>query len=524
MPDTTSVVAVKLRYNPKAYWFDPALGEYHVGDHVLVDTERSREVGLVSAVGIQLTKQQLKGLSSPLKPVIRVLDEKDFDHLDGLDAKSREAMPVFRELVSKSQLEIKPVAVEYLFAGDKAVFYFSSDERVDFRDLVRDLANHLHVRVELRQIGVRDEARIFGGLAHCGEELCCARMGSEFEPVSIRMAKEQDLPLNPAKISGACGRLMCCLRYEFEVYKDFKLRAPKRSALIDTPLGEAKVVDHDTPREAVTMRLGDGKTFTVPLKDFESAPCGKDGESGRPCCISRQAMECTANATILLALSALDREAGHFEDATADVNAPSLDTRKPRRGKNTAANKAARASAGKAQTDDGGVGSEKRSGSGRKSRSGQRGQQRGQQQRGQDESLGSVADTRRARRKSSGGQVDADGQAASATGRHLRPGRRSSGLRQGDTAEVARQSGKGSGQRRDKRQTLADPKEHGSGSGRSGGNRQDNKVAASAAGVGSGDQRRSNSSQSRSLDQADGRMPGGVTRRRRRRSSEGSGE
>ncbi len=136
-------------------------------------------------------------------------------------------MPVVRELVNEYKLDMKPIDVEYLFGGDKVVFYFVAEERIDFRDLVKDLASRFKARIDMRQVGVRDEARMVGGLGHCGEQLCCVRFGGEFQPVSIRMAKEQDLPLNPLKISGLCGRLMCCLRYEYEAYKDFKSRAPE---------------------------------------------------------------------------------------------------------------------------------------------------------------------------------------------------------------------------------------------------------------------------------------------------------
>ena len=301
-----TVVAVRLRYNPKAFWFDPALSTYEAGDHVLVDTERGREVGLVVDGALEVTEKQIKELKTPLKPVIRVLSEHDFDIIDELDAKGKEAMPIFRELIEKHKLDMKPVSVEFLFTGDKAVFYFSNDERIDFRDLVRDLASHFRIRVDMRQIGVRDEARILGGLAHCGEELCCARLGGEFQPVSIRIAKEQDLPLNPSKISGACGRLMCCLRYEFEAYRDFKTRAPKRGALIETPIGQAKVIDFDTPREIIMMRLEDGKQLSIPLSEFN---CTVD-ESGKkhPCSVSKEAIHRCASSGILLALAALEQE------------------------------------------------------------------------------------------------------------------------------------------------------------------------------------------------------------------------
>jgi cell fate regulator YaaT (PSP1 superfamily) len=311
MSESRTVVAVKLRYNPKIFWFDPALSTYEAGDHVLVDTERGREIGLVVDPVVEVTSKQIKALKSPLKPVVRALSKGDFERVDELDEKGRAAMPVFRELIEKHNLDVKPVSVEFLFTGDKAVFYFSNDERVDFRDLVRDLAAHFHIRVDMRQIGVRDEARILGGLAHCGEELCCARLGGEFQPVSIRMAKEQDLPLNPAKISGACGRLMCCLRYEFEAYRDFKNRAPKKGALIETPIGKAKVVDLDTPREIITMRLEDGKLLSVPLGEFD---CAQD-ENGamRPCCVSRDAIDRCASSSILMALSALEQELAQTE-------------------------------------------------------------------------------------------------------------------------------------------------------------------------------------------------------------------
>ena len=335
MTDTTPVVAVKLRYSARAYWFDPVLGEYAVGDLVLVDTERGREVGRVSATDIAASPAQIEALSVPLKPIIRLLDEQDRTQQERMIEKSAIALPLFRELIEKSGLEMKAVAVEYLFTGDKAVFYFASESRVDFRELVREMAAQLHIRVELRQIGVRDEARMLGGIAHCGEKLCCARMGGDFQPVSIRMAKEQDLPLNPEKISGACGRLMCCLRYEFETYKEFKNRAPKRGTEITTPLGIALVTDYDTPRETISMQLEDGKTLAIALKDFDQQ-VGENGEHRRLNSLGREALERSANNTTLLALSTLDRDGlvdelvpGEGGGSVAGSVAP--DTRRQRR-------------------------------------------------------------------------------------------------------------------------------------------------------------------------------------------------
>jgi cell fate regulator YaaT (PSP1 superfamily) len=195
-------------------------------------------------------------------------------------------VPVFRELIGKHGLDMKPVDVEFLFDGGKIVFYFSAEERVDFRDLVRDLASRFKARIDMRQVGVRDEARMVGGIGHCGQMLCCVRFAGDFQPVSIRMAKEQDLPLNPLKISGLCGRLMCCLRYEYDAYKDFKSRAPKRGAMIETPVGDAKVVELNTPLETATLRMPDGKDVRVPVARMECK-----GDSKRPCMCCREVLE-----------------------------------------------------------------------------------------------------------------------------------------------------------------------------------------------------------------------------------------
>jgi cell fate regulator YaaT (PSP1 superfamily) len=208
-----------------------------------------------------------------------------------LEGKEREAMPMFRSLVEKHGLDMKPIDVEYVFDGDKILFYFAAEERVDFRELVKELASSFHARIDMRQVGVRDEARMVGGIGHCGQVLCCARLSGDFQPVSIRMAKEQDLPLNPLKISGVCGRLMCCLRYEFDAYKDYKSRAPKRGAMIETPGGPAKVTSHNTPRETVTMRLEDGSSVTVPLASMH---CCKG--TGCPCSVGQEAMDEAASA------------------------------------------------------------------------------------------------------------------------------------------------------------------------------------------------------------------------------------
>lgn len=283
------VAVVRLRYVSKDYWFNPAGIACEEGDHVLVETARGREIGLVVEDIREVADKEVK---QPLKPVLRIATEKDLEQADAMNRKGEEAMPVFRELIEKHGLEMKPVRVEFMFTGDFATFYFAADDRVDFRALVRDLAAIFKIRVDMRQIGVRDEARMLGGLGHCGEELCCCRLGGDFQPVSIRMAKEQDLPLNPSKISGLCGRLMCCLRYEFEAYKDFKGRAPKKNAIIDTPMGLAKVVEFDTPREQLRLRMEDGSSLVVPLSSMDTGDKKpKEGEKLRPCHIGPEAFD-----------------------------------------------------------------------------------------------------------------------------------------------------------------------------------------------------------------------------------------
>jgi cell fate regulator YaaT (PSP1 superfamily) len=313
-----TVVGVKLRYAPKTLWFDPMDTTPAEGDSVIVETERGTEIGLVAQAAHEVEESELP---APLKPILRVATEEDHAHAEELEALEREAMPIFRELVHNYDLEMKPIDVEYLFDGDKIVFYFVAEERVDFRELVKELAGKFHARIDMRQVGVRDEARMIGGLGHCGEQLCCVRFGGEFQPVSIRMAKEQDLPLNPLKISGLCGRLMCCLRYEFEAYKDYKQRAPKKGAIVETPLGLAKVSELNTPHETVGMRLEDGKRFTVALKDMG---CCKGGDC--PCSVSREVLEEAGGTGMALAFAALDRE---NEPAPAPAPAP---TRTRRRG------------------------------------------------------------------------------------------------------------------------------------------------------------------------------------------------
>ncbi|MBO7673748.1 MAG: hypothetical protein J6S63_01910 [Atopobiaceae bacterium] len=345
----TSVVPVKFAYAVRDLWFDQARSEAQEGDHVICSTERGTEIGLVTAPARQVGDEELghKIGNATLKPVLRIATDADLAHADMLARKGDEAFPVFRELVGASELDMKPVGVEYLFGGEKVVCYFAAEERVDFRQLVRDLSKELHQRIDMRQIGVREEAAVVGGFGHCGQELCCARFGLAFEPVSIRMAKEQDLPLTSNKISGACGRLMCCLRYEFEAYRDFKGRAPKRNAVIDTPLGKAKVVEYDTPKEQLALRLENGKVIRIPLAEMvaSEAAVKKSEDLHCPCrpdTVVRASLDRLNSPDVQMALAELDRKNGvvpeeAFEEADIFVESKPRKRRNRRRGSTQAA-------------------------------------------------------------------------------------------------------------------------------------------------------------------------------------------
>jgi cell fate regulator YaaT (PSP1 superfamily) len=269
-----TVVGVKLRYAGKVLWFDPAGSEPVEGNFVIVQTERGQEYGEVMTAPREVDPAELP---AELKPVVRVAEVNDLARAEVLRDREQQEMQRFRELVAKHKLDMKPIGADHLFDDSKVVFYFAAEERIDFREIVRELAAEFHNRIDMRQVGVRDEARMVGGLGHCGQQLCCVRFAGEFQPVSIRMAKEQDLPLNPLKISGLCGRLMCCLRYEYDAYKDFKQRAPKTGTIVDFPDGAAgRISSMNVPRETLTIRQQGGPEITVPLEAL-------DCSAGRGC-------------------------------------------------------------------------------------------------------------------------------------------------------------------------------------------------------------------------------------------------
>lgn len=246
------VVGVKFKNAGKVYYFDPGDFELPVGTFVIVETARGMEFGTVNMKAKEISEAEVV---SPLKKIMRIADEKDQKrHQENVKKKER-ALSLCQEKVNKHKLEMKLIDVEYTFDNSKIIFYFTADGRVDFRELVKDLASVFKMRIELRQIGVRDEAKMMGGIGTCGKGLCCHTWLSEFEPVSIKMAKVQNLSLNPTKISGICGRLMCCLKYENEVYMELRKGMPDVGERIKTPDGIAVVFDSNILENKIKTRL-----------------------------------------------------------------------------------------------------------------------------------------------------------------------------------------------------------------------------------------------------------------------------
>ena len=228
------VIGVRFRTAGKIYYFDPLNFQVKRGDHVIVETARGVEYGTVVGSPREVADDKVV---QPLKPVLRVATERDDEQEAGNKAKEKEAFKICQEKIRKHGLEMKLIDAEYTFDNNKVLFYFTADGRVDFRELVKDLAGVFKTRIELRQIGVRDETKILGGIGICGRVLCCHSHLSEFIPVSIKMAKEQNLSLNPGKISGVCGRLMCCLKHEEETYEELNRRLPNTGDYVTTDDG-----------------------------------------------------------------------------------------------------------------------------------------------------------------------------------------------------------------------------------------------------------------------------------------------
>ena len=255
-----TVIGVRFKKAGKVYYFDPCEVWPRPGDSVVVETARGVEFGEVVTGAREVADEQIV---APLKKVVRIATEEDIRRAEYNEKREEEAFRVCQEKVAKHKLEMKLVSVEYTFDNSKIIFYFTANGRVDFRELVKDLAGVFKMRIELRQIGVRDEAKMLGGLGSCGRPICCGTFLGDFQPVSIKMAKEQNLSLNPTKISGLCGRLMCCLKYEQDCYSQTLKKLPKVGKDIVTPDGVGVLAEINAIRERVKVRIKIDDDFDV---------------------------------------------------------------------------------------------------------------------------------------------------------------------------------------------------------------------------------------------------------------------
>ena len=270
------IIGVRFKKPGKIYFFDPGNLEVNKNDNVIVETTMGEEIGIVVVPKREIQEEKL---ATPLKKVIRVANKNDLDSLEKYKKKEPEALRICKEKIKKYKLDMNLIDVEYKFDGSKILFYFTADGRIDFRELVKDLASVFRTRIELRQIGVRDEVKRIGGNGVCGRELCCCTFLNNFETVSIKMAKEQNIALNPSKISGNCGRLMCCLKYEQDVYSEKLSRLPKVGALVKTEAGEGTVEGVEVLKEVLKVKIKDGDDFTYRKFDAKDVKVIKDSKN-----------------------------------------------------------------------------------------------------------------------------------------------------------------------------------------------------------------------------------------------------
>ncbi len=316
-----NVIGVRFENAGKLYFFDPGELWPTPGDYVLVETSRGVEFGEV-VTGIKEIDDST--LQSPLKPVVRIASAEDLQHYKDNKAAEKEAYQVCQKKISEHKLDMKLVSVEYTFDNSKILFYFTANGRVDFRSLVKDLAGVFKTRIELRQIGVRDEAKMLGGLGICGRPICCGAFLGDFQPVSIKMAKEQNLSLNPTKISGVCGRLMCCLKYEQDQYEAIRKKMPKVGKEVITPDGPGVVWELNVIKETVRVRIQKGDSSE--LRDYPMEDVQRPGAAAR--------REEPAEAPAEQEVPAADEPAAETaepEAPRAPRERPAREDRKPRR-------------------------------------------------------------------------------------------------------------------------------------------------------------------------------------------------
>ena len=269
------VIGVRFKNTGKVYYFDPDGKTVEVGGYAVVETARGIECGEIAMENREVPDDSIV---QPLKKLIRVATKEDMRRVAENEIKAKNAFTLCEKKIAERGLEMKLVDVEYTFDNSKILFYFTADGRVDFRELVKDLAGMFRTRIELRQIGVRDEAKMIGGLGSCGRQFCCGSFLGGFQPVSIKMAKEQGLCLNPVKISGTCGRLMCCLKYEQEAYLDLLRTTPKVNAIVSTPDGKGVVIDQNLLTGKLTVRLDKNPDAAPGIYKVKDVKVIRDGQ------------------------------------------------------------------------------------------------------------------------------------------------------------------------------------------------------------------------------------------------------
>lgn len=259
------VIGIRFKKAGKIYYFNPNGVTTEFGDKVIVETVRGIEIGIVEVPSKELKEESF---AMKLKPVVRKATQEDLDRYEENKKKEKEAEDIFIKKSAKHNLEMNLVDIEYTFDRSKLIFYFTADGRIDFRELVKELAAIFRTRIELRQIGVRDEAKTMGGIGCCGRPLCCSTWLGDFQSVSIKMAKDQNLSLNPTKISGICGRLFCCLNYEHQVYEGILREMPNVGSIVQTPDGKGKVLETKTILEEVKVQVENKKADTIEVKKY----------------------------------------------------------------------------------------------------------------------------------------------------------------------------------------------------------------------------------------------------------------
>ncbi len=304
------LIGVRLHGKGKSFHFDPLDLPLKKGDFVIVETVQGMEFGVCSGDIQEVEEEQI---SYELKPILRLATDEDIKHFEDNQLLEAEAFSICVSKIKELNLDMNLVDVEYMFDNKRVIFYFTAEGRVDFRQLVKDLAAVFHTRIELRQIGVRDEARLLGGIGSCGRELCCRTFLRNFVPVSIKMVKEQNLSMNPAKISGQCGRLLCCLNYEQEAYVDARKRVPNVGTLVDTPLGSGVIDSQNLLKEQVRVKIKNNDNF-----EFHNFTVTEIKVLEKSCCCAKKKNQSQSSVSERMAELKQQLHSDEREDAQAD--------------------------------------------------------------------------------------------------------------------------------------------------------------------------------------------------------------